>query len=129
MTRWLLLMATAGLLPFLLASPARAGEVPEKYRPTIKKALDYLASKQDPKGYWGAGPNDAYPVAITALTGLALFMDNGTVDRATYRKNLKLAIDWLIDRSQKGGQRDGLFGDPTQPTEAARYMYGHGYSL
>jgi hypothetical protein len=34
-----------------------------------------------------------------------------------------------MDRSMKGGNRDGLIGNPDHPTEAGRYMYGHGFGL
>ena len=34
---------------------ARADEIPEKYRDTVKKGLDWLASKQSDKGSWGQG--------------------------------------------------------------------------
>src|SRR5260370_32074459 len=32
-----------------------------------------------------------------------------------------------MDRSQKGGNRAGLVGNTDNPTEAGRYMYGHGF--
>src|SRR5207237_173733 len=35
------------------------------------------------------------------------------------------AEDWLMERSQ----RNGLIGNPNNPTEAPRYMYGHGFGM
>src|SRR5207248_7500283 len=57
---------------FLLlgASSARAdGGVPVKYRPTVKKALEWLVSAQIKDGHWEA-QGGQYPVTMTALGGM-----------------------------------------------------------
>src|SRR5438128_2682105 len=34
-----------------------------------------------------------------------------------------------MERSMRGQNKDGLIGNPDHPTEAGRYMYGHGFGL
>ncbi len=106
----------------------RADEVPEKFRPAVRKALDWLAKQQAKDGHWGANGNQ-YPVSMTALAGLALLMEGSTVRDGQYSANIARAADWLMARSMRGGQRDGLIGNPDNPSEAGRYMYGHGFGL
>src|SRR5207245_1596071 len=107
----------------LLAGGPRAwaDEIPEKYRPAVDKGLGYLVKHQQKDGHWGAN-GDTYPVSMTALAGMALLMEGSTVRDGKYATNIRLAADWLMDRSMKGGQRDGLIGNPDHPTEAGRYM-------
>ena len=45
---------------FGAAAGARADEIPEKYRATVNKALEYLAKSQAKDGHWGAN-DDQYP--------------------------------------------------------------------
>jgi len=110
-----------------LAGPARAEEIPEKYKEHIKKGLDYLAKTQMKDGHWAAN-GDNHPVAMTGLAGLAMLMEGSTVRDGKYATNIRKAADWLMDRSQKG-QRNGLIGNPDHPSETGRYMYGHGFGM
>jgi hypothetical protein len=118
--------ATVGLFTGLLG-PARADEIPEKYKENIRKGLDYLAKQQQKDGHWAAN-GDHHPVAMTGLAGLAMLMEGSTVRDGKYATNIRKAADWLMDRSQKG-QRDGLIGNPDHPSEQGRYMYGHGFAM
>jgi hypothetical protein len=112
------------------APRARADEIPEKYRPAIAKGLDWLAGKQLDKGHWSATPNaETYPVAITALCGMAFLMEGSTPKEGKYSEQIRKAADYLMEKCQVGGNRDGLIGDPSQPSESVRYMYGHGFGL
>jgi len=113
---------------FLLlgASVARAdGGGPVKYRPTVKKALDWLVSQQQKDGHWEA-QGAQYPVTMTALGGMALLCEGSTVRAGKYAKNIRLARDWLMSRAQPD---TGQIGNPRIPGEAGRYMYGHGFGL
>jgi hypothetical protein len=115
------------------APRARADEVPEKYRATINAGLQWLAEKQvisDDKreGHWAANGTQ-YPVAMTALAGMALLMEGSTIKDGKYAKHIERTTNWLMKKSQKGNQRDGLIGDTNEPNEAPRYMYGHGFGL
>jgi hypothetical protein len=125
----LLLGALAcGVMVWAPAQPrARADEIPEKYRKAVDKGLDWLASKQNEKGYWGAN-GDNYPITMTALAGMALLMEGSTYKEGKYAPNIRKAVDWLMDKSNDGGAKDGLIGDTNLPQEAGRYMYGHGFA-
>jgi hypothetical protein len=130
--RWTPLLTAAAAGALLLQfhpspAPARADEIPEKYRKTVEKGLDWLAKQQQENGSWTV-QGGQYPIAITALAGMALLMEGSTIREGKYAKEIKKAADYLMDKSQKGGDRNGLIGDPNIPNEAARYMYGHGFA-
>ncbi len=59
---------------------------------------------------------------MTALAGAALCLEGSTTTQGKYQKNIKRAVDYLIDRSRS----NGLIGDPTVDD---RYTYGHGFSM
>src|SRR5437763_221678 len=103
----LFLLVGLGLAVTLVA-PVRA-EVPEKYKPAIKKGLDWLVKQQKPDGSWTTAQNQ-YPVSMTALAGLALLMQGSTTGEGKYADNLKRASDWLIKKCQKGTADDGMLG-------------------
>jgi hypothetical protein len=118
------------LCVFVVNPSVRADEIQEKYRASISKGLDWLATKQLDKGYWSATPNgDTYPVSMTALAGMAFLMEGSTVREGKYAEQIRKAVDYLMDKSQAGGNRDGLIGDPAIPNESVRYMYGHGFGM
>jgi hypothetical protein len=102
-------------------------QVPEKYHDNITKGLEWLKKNQAKDGSWSA--NGQNPVAMTSLAGLAMLMEGSTVTQGKYRDNIRLAADWLISRSNKGGGRNGLIGMPENPGETGRYMYGHGFAM
>jgi hypothetical protein len=106
---------------------ARGDELPQKYKDVVTKGLDYLAKQQFKDGHWGAN-GDQYPVSMTGLSGLALLMEGSTIREGKYASNIRRAADWLMERSMKGNNRDGLIGNPDHPTETGRYMYGHGFA-
>jgi len=126
----LLSLSAAGVAAFLLTfggARARADEIPEKYRETVRKGLEWLAKQQQSDGHFAANGNQ-YPVSMTALAGMALLMEGSTIREGKYSKQIKKTAEWLMDRSMKGGGRDGLIGNTDNPTEAGRYMYGHGFA-
>src|SRR5262245_57927134 len=97
------ILACVGAGLILAATPAtvRADEIPEKYRETVKKGLDYLAKQQFKDGHWGAN-GDQYPVSMTGLAGLAMLMEGSTVREGKYSANIRKAADWCMDRSMRG---------------------------
>ena len=115
------LIATALLL---LAQPTRAENLPEKYRPVVSKGLEFLAGQQHRDGHW-EGNGGAYPTTITSLCGMALLMEGSTMREGKYSERIRKTVDWLMERSQ----RNGMIGNPNNPTESVRYMYGHGFAL
>ena len=61
----------ASAMVLALAVPARADDVPEKYRPVVQKGLEWLVKQQHKDGHWSA-QGDQYSVAMTAFAGMAL---------------------------------------------------------
>src|SRR5262245_8776003 len=127
MKRLTVLAAACGLFLVLGGAPARADEIPEKYRETVRNGLEWLAKQQQRDGSFAANGNQ-YPVSMTALAGMAPLMEGSTIREGKYSVQIRKAAEWLMDRAQKGNQRDGLIGNTENPTEAGRYMYGHGFA-
>ena len=96
-------------------NPAQADEVPEKYRETVHKGLEYLVKSQFKDGHW-EGDGGQHPVAMTGLAGLALLMERSPPSgrglggaasgKAKYAAEIHKAADWLMDKSQ--AKRDGV---------------------
>jgi len=105
-------------------------EVPEKYRGTVQKGLEYLVANQHKDGHW-EGDDGKHPAAMTGLVGLALLMERKgqsrigrtTAGELNYTANVNQAVDWLMDRCQ--ARRDGLIFSE-HVSETTRYMEGHG---
>ncbi|MBL8796195.1 MAG: terpene cyclase/mutase family protein [Planctomycetia bacterium] len=122
MKRLLLFAALLGGLTW--PASGRADEIAPEHREVIKKGMDWLVKQQHRDGHWDANGGQ-YPTSMTALAGMALLMEGSTMREGKYADNIRRAVDWLVDRSQ----RNGMIGNPNNPTEAGRYMYGHGFSL
>jgi len=122
MIRWTIAAAAAGL--FLCGPASRTDEAKDDYRAVIDKGLEWVASQQHKDGHWEANGGQ-YPTTMTALAGMSLLMEGSTLREGKHADRLRRAVDWLVERSQ----RSGLIGNPNNPTEAGRYMYGHGFSL
>jgi hypothetical protein len=122
------LLAAAAVV--LAASPAaRADEVPEKYRKTVEKGLEWLAKQQERDGSWSVN-NGQYPVAITALAGSAFLMEGSTPREGKYARNVRRAADFLLEKTRReNNKRDGLIGNVAEPQESSRYIFGHGYGM
>src|SRR5262245_8366547 len=118
-----LLAALLGAL--LLSAPsALAQDLNKEERQVIAKSLAWLVKAQHKDGHWEANAGN-YPVAMTALAGLALLMEGSTPFEGQYSDQLCRAVSWLVTHSQE----KGLIGKPDHISEAGRYMYGHGYAL
>ena len=103
-------------------TPAKTDALPEKYRDTVDKGLEFLVKQQHKDGHW-EGDGGKHPAAVTALAGIALLMEGSTLEKGKYSANLRKAVDWLMDKSLAG--RDGLIFSE-HPSETDRYMHGHG---
>jgi hypothetical protein len=119
---FLLASCLLALATWLVQVPnqAQADDVPEKYRDTVSKGLEYLAKNQHMDGHW-EGDGGKHPVAVTSLAGIALLMEGSTVQKGKYSANIRKAVAWLTDKSQAGGL---IFSNHTSETD--RYMFGHG---
>ena len=91
-----------------------------KVQNSIKKGLDYIAREQRRQGYWDA-QGGQYRIAMTALAGTALLCEGSTTTSGKYAKNIRLAVDYLLDMSHP----NGLIGYKND----YRYTYGHGFSM
>lgn len=111
-------------LPTLAGSVARADEIPEDIQACIDKGLKWLVETQSRDGSWTANGGQ-YPTSMTALGGMALLMEGSTIREGKYSENIRRAVDWFMERNQA----NGLLGNPANPSEASRYMYGHGFGL
>ena len=101
-------LAALALCLFQVPSQVRADyEVPEKYRDTVSKGLEYLVKHQHKDGHW-EGDEGKHPTAMTALAGIALLMEGSSVQQGKYSGNLRQAVDWLMDQSQRLQFRDDL---------------------
>lgn len=122
--RPILALAVSLLALTVPASRAAADEVGREYQEVIKRGLEWVASQQSRDGHWDANGGQ-YPTVMTALGGMVFLMEGSTMREGKYADRIRKAVDWLVDRSQ----RNGLIGNPNNPTEASRYMYGHGFGM
>src|SRR5437899_1998226 len=115
-----------GMVGLLGPGPQRtwADELPSQARTVIEKGLAWVAQQQQRDGHWEASGGQ-YPTTMTSLAGMVLLMEGSTLRDGKYAANLRKAVDWLMERSQ----RNGLIGIPNNLTEAQRYMYGHGFAV
>jgi hypothetical protein len=110
-------------LAALSAVPARGDEMTAEQRKAVQRGLDYLVKTQHKDGHWEAFSGQ-YPVTMTGISGMALLMEGSTIREGKYKDNIRRAADWLMAQSQ----RNGMLGNPNNPGEAGRYMYGHGFA-
>ena len=110
-------------LAFLTTTVGQADVVARdpKVRRSIDQGLQYLANSQSRSGQWLAD-GGMYPVAMTALAGMAFLLDGNTTIEGQYAKTVQGAVGFLLDQSQP----NGLIGDPQRDS---RYLYGHGFSM
>lgn len=116
------LVLAIAMMPVSRAA-VRGDELPKRYRDSINKGLEYLAAQQT-NGHWEANGGQ-YPTTMTALAGMALLMEGSTLREGKYSAHIRKGVDWLMERNQ----RNGLIGNPNNPSEAPRYMYGHGFGM
>ena len=102
----------------VLGTKARAS-TNSRWEKSIEKGLTWLASQQSRIGSW---PEKDYPVAISALAGIALICSGSTTTQGPYAKNIRSLVDFLMSKANK----KGLIGDPKRDT---RYTYGHGFAM
>lgn len=98
----------------------------EKKKPDVEAAvergLEYLKKIQAQDGHWEA-QGGQYPTSMTALAGMALLMEGSTLREGKYSDQIQKAVNWFLARPQP----NGMIGNPQNPTESQRYMYGQGF--
>ncbi len=91
-----------------------------KVTQAVNRALAYLAREQQRQGYWEANGGQ-YRVAMTALAANALLAEGSTTMRGRYARNIRLAVDYLVEMARP----NGLIGFQ----QDYHYTYGHGFSM
>ena len=118
----LIALAVGGMVcaPF-----ARADEAKVDVQESVRKGLEWLAKNQNKTDGNFEAHGGQYPTSMTGIAGMAFLMEGSTMREGKYSQNIKKAVEWFLKRSQP----NGLLGNPNNPTEASRYMYGHGFGL
>src|SRR5262245_39624911 len=93
------------------SSVAWAARPDPKVKAAVARALDWLAKEQKRQGYWEANQMQ-YRVAMTALAGNAMLCEGSTTTRGKYARQLRMAVDYLLDLAEPGGANapNGLIG-------------------
>ncbi|MHC4662133.1 MAG: prenyltransferase/squalene oxidase repeat-containing protein [Planctomycetota bacterium] len=108
----------------------QAKESPELKKETldaIEKGLDFLARIQDLEGPGATGEiSEAgrYPVACTALAGLAFLASGSTYNRGPYGANVKACLDYFLNKGVQVQLKKGYFQDSNSQSR----MHGHGFA-
>jgi hypothetical protein len=122
------LIATTVLLFAAPAAPAqdkgKGGIKQEDVDKAVERGCEWLRKNQQSDGSWNGG-GGSYPTVMTAMAGLALLMEGSTPKEGKYSDELSKAVQWFLTRSQN----NGLLGNPQNPTEGSRYIYGHGFGM
>lgn len=89
----------------------------------IDRGLEYLARTQSREGAWrNQGYMGQYPVAMTALAGVALLAHGDTSTQGKYAPNVSRAATFLLGCADQTGLISRM-------EEESRSMYGHGFSM
>ncbi len=105
-------------------APPLPKHVTEKTEAAIDKGLEYLARTQGREGAWrNRSGYGTYPVAMSALSGLALLMSGSTTTQGKYAPNVDRVTDFLLSCSTESGLIARSEEDGNRP------MYGHGFSM
>lgn len=110
-------------LPWSVAQDG-AAKARAKDQRHIDKGLEWLAKQQATDGHWEA-QEGTYPIAMTALAGIALLAEGSTPDQGKYARHIDQATQFLLNRVQ----RDGLIGNRRDSRESGQYMFGHSFAM
>ncbi|HEV2972200.1 MAG TPA: prenyltransferase/squalene oxidase repeat-containing protein [Pirellulales bacterium] len=114
---------------YIGASSALAQDILPKHitpqaQTAIKKGLDFLAKTHSEDGSFSGDPGgQAYPVAMTALAGMAFLANGNTPSRGPYSDHVAKIVEYLTNN----GQPSGLISSASQ--EQGISMHGHGFAL
>ena len=104
------------------AGPSSARDLPAEAEKAVQRGIAFLAAGQNSDGSWlSDGPTGRYPIAMTALAGLALLANGDTCYSGPHSTNVRGAVEYL---RREADPETGLIGgqDPGRP------MFGHGFA-
>lgn len=95
---------------------------PETIR-AIDRGIQFLVRNQNRDGSWRSrGSSGEYPVAMTALSGLALLANGNTTTEGPHAPCVRRAVEYLLSVARP----NGLIA---HPDEESRSMHGHGFAM
>ncbi len=98
--------------------------VTEETETAIQAGLQYLVGKQGSDGaFRDEGNYGSFPVAMTALSGLAIGSSGSMPTQGPHAPQMSKALTYLL----RSSQQNGLICRPGR--ESSRSMYGHGFSM
>jgi len=98
-------------------------EITPATRAAIERGIRFLVSTQNRDGSWRTnGATGSYPVAMTALAGLALLASGSTPTEGPWAQNVSSALTCVL----KSARRDGLIA---RLEEESHCMHGHGFAM
>ncbi len=102
--------------------PLSAGELSPEVALAARRGVEFLVGAQNADGSWlSDGATGRYPVAMTALAGLALIAEGNTCYSGPHAERVRGAVKYLLRRSDP---ETGLIGGgPGRP------MFGHGFAM
>lgn len=120
-------LAALSAVPAVHCAGAAEDLLPKHITPetvgAIKKGLEFLARSQASDGSWHGRPDgDHYPVAMTALCGMAFLASGSTSTRGMYADQIRRATSFIVSKAQT----NGLIAEGE---EQGRPMYGHGFGM
>jgi hypothetical protein len=123
-------LGTAGIVPRRARGqklePERPDMITEQTEASIKRALRYLAQTQGRDGSWRtAGWGGGYPTAMTSLAALALMAGGNTPVEGEYSRNVRLAIDQLVETANLN-RSTGVIANLAEEQSC---MHGHGFAM
>ena len=108
------------------ADPERPDMITADTEKAIQRGLRYLARTQSRDGSWRtSGWSGGYPTAMSSLAVLALMAGGNTPVEGEYSRNVRLAIDHLVNTANQN--RDtGVIADLSIEQSC---MHGHGFAM
>jgi hypothetical protein len=98
-------------------------DLPPQAEEGIRAGVAFLVRTQNPDGSWlSDGSTGMYPVAMSAMAGLALLANGNTCYSGPYAGNVRQAVEYLL---QHADAETGLIGGQ----DAGRPMFGHGFAM
>jgi squalene cyclase len=105
------------------AGPSAERDLPPEAERAIRAGVGFLIDTQAADGSWlSDGTTGRFPVAITALAGLALLANGNTCTSGPHATAVRAAVEYVL----KSADPDtGLIGEQ----DSGRPMFGHGFAM